>query len=176
MVKGSYAGAGASASGKEIILILSFIAGLIIVFYILIKKEVSNIGGGIVDDLKTAGKSVVDTINNGINTALGYIPDPAKLMPKAPLTEEQLIHWKGDINEPLLIDVYGVGANWQPSDSLAYDPETGSPFSDRTMQEAIAANPSLVGGVQYEGSPVTQAETEEILSRAVGYKTYKITW
>lgn len=50
---------GASADGKEIIMVLIFGAGVLIIFYMLIKKEISGLFGD-------AGKGIYDTINNSI--------------------------------------------------------------------------------------------------------------
>lgn len=57
---------GASGSAKEIILILAFIAGLVVVFYMLAKREAANAAGAVGAAVAGAVKKVVDDTTTAV--------------------------------------------------------------------------------------------------------------
>lgn len=62
MVEAGYKGARVKSSGNDIIMILAFVAGLIIVFYVLAKREVGNLAGDAADSLSGAVSGAVNAV------------------------------------------------------------------------------------------------------------------
>lgn len=138
---------GASAGVSEIIMIIAFIAGLIIVFYVLAKKEIGNLGKGLSDSVKGL---IPDISFPDIS-----FPDPTKLLGKKPMTEaerlEVLSHrLGGEHDTPLSGEALKRFQAWDVD-----------MYTNRTLEEAVIANPTFFGYGQVEGESGSRAVTTE---------------
>ncbi len=100
MVEASYRGAGGEAKSSEIIMIIAFIAGLIIVVYVLAKKEIGNLGKGLVDIFKIEKEPTVEAMNKyEIASAGAYMGMPITGVAPSPtiLAAMERYYGSGDI-------------------------------------------------------------------------------
>lgn len=84
MVEAGYRGARVKSSGNDIIMILTLVAGLIIVFYVLAKREVGNLAGDAVD-------SVSGAIGGAVSTITSIPSQISEVIQRRELSQEQAI-------------------------------------------------------------------------------------
>ena len=166
MVSAGYNGASVKSSGQDIILILAFVAGLIVVFYWLIKQETGNLIGGAADAVTKTAKDITDIFTGGASKLAAIPGDVA-------------VQWFGG-QEGKDTSTYGQTA-WidyegsQRVRDILY-PDLNIPIEalpwiaipQRTLEEVAAASPAVYGTPNAPDSgvnAVTQSDLDAIAAR-----------